>query len=511
MSDKKYIYVIGIDGKPQMPTTRQRHVKRLLNTGKARIATHVPFTIQLLYENEAITQPILFAEDPGRTNIGVAAISVKGELLFSAVVKTRNKEIPRLMKKRRAYRQASRRGERKARQRLAKRYHTMMQAALYMRKRKLPKYGEDGYITCKYIVNTEARFANRKRPSGWLTPTARQLVQTHINVIRKMQKYLPITNVAIESNRFAFLLLENPTASGVDFQNGPLKGYDDLPTAVYDLQHGTCLLCDHKIEHYHHIIPRHLGGSNTIQNVVGLCHHCHNLVHTDPAVRDRLQKDQKGIYKKYGALSVLNQAIPFIIKELTDLFGSDHVSLISPQDTAKTRRSLGFIKSKEDQLHEVDAYCIGINALGIYPQSVPAFFTYQIQQFRRHDRSIISSQRERTYKLNGKTVAKNRKPRYEQTGIPALSDWYQQQVSKYGKAQADIMRSKLTVTKSTRYYNHAHRLMPGAVFNYNGTCYVMSGQLSNGQYLRAVGDKGTNYPTKDCRIIRHNEGFVFIA
>ena len=44
----EYIYVLGIDGKPQMPTRRRRHVNKLLNTGKARIAEHVPFTC-LLY------------------------------------------------------------------------------------------------------------------------------------------------------------------------------------------------------------------------------------------------------------------------------------------------------------------------------------------------------------------------------------------------------------------------------------------------------------------------------
>ena len=42
-----YIYVLGMDGKPQMPTKRRRHVQKLLDTGRARIAGHVPFTIQL--------------------------------------------------------------------------------------------------------------------------------------------------------------------------------------------------------------------------------------------------------------------------------------------------------------------------------------------------------------------------------------------------------------------------------------------------------------------------------
>lgn len=93
----EYIYVLGIDGKPQMPTRRRRHVNKLLNTGKARIAEYVPFTIQLLYENNPVLQPIMMAEDPGRTNIGAALVGLKGQLYLQAVVETRNKEIRKLM------------------------------------------------------------------------------------------------------------------------------------------------------------------------------------------------------------------------------------------------------------------------------------------------------------------------------------------------------------------------------------------------------------------------------
>ena len=88
----EYIYVLGMDGKPQMPTRRRRHVNKLLNTGKARIAEHVPFTIQLLYENEPVLQQIMMAEDPGRTNIGAAVVGLKGQLYLSAVVETRNEK-----------------------------------------------------------------------------------------------------------------------------------------------------------------------------------------------------------------------------------------------------------------------------------------------------------------------------------------------------------------------------------------------------------------------------------
>ena len=129
-----YIYVLGKDGSPQMPTTRRRHVLRLLNTGKARITQHVPFTIQLLYDNIPVLQPITFAEDPGRTNIGMAALSLEGKLLFSAICETRNKEIAKLMEDRKNHRRASRYGERRERQRLAKQFGTVLKAGMMMRK-----------------------------------------------------------------------------------------------------------------------------------------------------------------------------------------------------------------------------------------------------------------------------------------------------------------------------------------------------------------------------------------
>lgn len=509
MPDTDYIYVLGMDGKPQMPTKRKRHVMNLLNTGRARIACHVPYTIQLLYENEPVLQPLMAGVDPGRTNIGVSVINSHAEPVFSAVVETRNKDIKRLMDERRAHRRASRGGERKARQRLARRFGTMLKAGMIMRK--LPQYAADKFITCKFIRNTQARFCNRVREVGWLTPTTQHLVETHINVIRKIRKFLPVTDVTMEINRFAFALMEDPKTSGIDFQNGPLKGYDDVNAAVYDQQHGKCLMCENSIEHYHHIVPRSQGGSNTLKNIAGLCECCHRKVHTNQEAKVQLEKLKAGILKRYGALSVLNQAIPSIWSRLTEYVGMEHLNVCVGKEASAVRQSLGYEKTKDNQMHEADAFCIACLGAGVVPKTAPEFTcVHKIVQFRRHDRAIINNQRERTYRLNRGIVAKNRKPRFEQKD-PALSDWYEEQVERCGRQEADRMRSQLTVEKSTRRYNNPDRLMPGALFEYMGEYHVLSGQLSNGQYFRAYGDGKTNYPAKKCRIIGHNEGLVFVA
>ena len=242
------------------------------------------------------------------------------------------------MDKRRQSRRASRNGERKARQRLARKFGTMLKAGMLMRN--LPQYTADKFITCHVIRNTQTRFSNRKRPDGWLTPSARHLVQTHLNLVHLIQKYLPVTDIGLEVNRFAFMQLEDPSISGGDFQNGPLKGFDDLHAAVRDLQNGTCLLCKNGIQDFHHIVQRSRRGSNIIGNIAGLCRKCHEKVHKDEKAEKRLKDKKTGLDKKYGALSILNQVVPFICKELETEFGKEHVHYCTGRETALVRRSL---------------------------------------------------------------------------------------------------------------------------------------------------------------------------
>ena len=115
-----YVYVLDKDGKPLMPTRRYGWVRRTLKSSRARAVTTVPFTIRLTYEPEThVVQDITLGIDPGRTNIGLAAVTDDGRCLYSAHCAARNKEVPKLMAERRQHRQASRRGERLARKRLA--------------------------------------------------------------------------------------------------------------------------------------------------------------------------------------------------------------------------------------------------------------------------------------------------------------------------------------------------------------------------------------------------------
>ena len=53
--------------------------------------------------------------------------------------------------------------------------------------------------------------------------------------------------------------------------------------------------------------------------------------------------------------------------------------------------------------------------------------SYRIKQFRRHNRQLIHRQTERTYKLDGTVIAKNRKKRMEQK-VDSLAEWYEDSI-----------------------------------------------------------------------------------
>jgi len=483
MPEEGYIYVLAPDGRPLMPTKRHRHMYKLLKRGKARIASHVPFVIQLKYNTPGITQPLFGGTDPGRTNIGNAVVTGDGTVVYKDHVETRNKDIPKLMRERAGFRRASRRGERLARKRLAKKFGTTRE---FLEGRMLPGYEKP--VMLKDIINSEARFNNRKRPAGWVTPTTRQLIQTHVNMVRRICKFLPVTHWALETNRFAFMLMEDGSVKGIDYQNGRLKGFESVNDYVKNIQRGRCACCGSRIAHYHHIKPRSEGGSGRPENIVGLCAPCHEAVHTG-----KLSLSDIGERKKYGALSVLNQAVPFIYKELEAMFG-DGFSACAGYETAALRELYGIEKD-----HDSDAVCIAAHSLTL-TELCDRCHTFSVRQYRRHDRALIKAQRERTYYLDGKAVAKNRRPRFEQKG-PALS----------GLGLTRQETSRLRVKKSTRYYNDHGRLLPGAEFMYGGTRYVMSGQLSGGAYFRAVGNAKTNFPASKVRLSHKNKGLVYTA
>lgn len=489
--NKQIVLVLGKHKKPLMPTTRCGHVRHLLDSGKAVVVKQKPFTIRLKYDSNTETQQVILGIDPGRTNIGMNAIDSEGNNLHSVHGVTNNKDVPKRMEKRAAHRRASRSGERKRRRRRARKHGT----SFGTRKRTLPCCEKP--ITCQDIINSEARFNNRMRPAGWLTPTARQLLETHISMVKQQMKVLPITDIVVEVNKFAFMAMDNPNIKRWAYQKGPLYGYGSVEDAVYAQQDGHCIFCGKEIKHYHHVVPKIKGGSDTLPNRAGLCEKHHDLVHTEQEWTDKLAAIKAGLNKKHHALSVLNQITPYLVAELDKLFPG-HVYVTDGRSTKAFRDANGISKD-----HHLDAYCIACSILDNVTIDPPTTH-YEMNHFRRHDRAAVSRLEERKYYYDGKLVARNHKKHKEQK-TDSLKEY---------RAKHPEHIAHLKVTKGLPKYKRKDRIMPGAIFIVNGQELVLRGNHGyinkNGlpAYFEFMGKSDYVTPSK-CQFLHSGGGWQY--
>lgn len=490
------IFVISKNGEPLMPTTRRGHVGYLLRRKQAQVVVRNPFTVKLNYETENNVQELTLGIDPGRTNIGLAVVDERGECVFAAHVETRNKDVPKLMAERKQHRQQRRHFKRRQkRQRRAKAKGTVMKRSSV--KRVLPQ--TDAPIECKLIKNKEARFCNREREPGWLTPTANHLLLTHENLIAKVEQILPISKIALEVNKFAFMELDNHGIRPWEYQQGPLLGFSSRDDAVYALQEGKCLLCGKPhIDHYHHVVPRHEHGSDTIANIAGLCNDCHDLVHTNEKVKVKLAKVHARAKKKFAGTSVLNQMLPHLINWLNSK--GENLILVSAKETCAYREASDLLKE-----HHVDAYCIAMTTVDdeMHMNDMLAL-PYRVIQFRRHDRQVChQSMVDRKYYLNGKVVAKNRHKRFEQTG---------DSLEEFLDRNPNVRPEMLTVKEHKPVYKNMSRVRQGTVMQCGSKTFVyLTGTpTKNGVPFYAVDVHGARHKFSNCRPILQNEGIKIL-
>lgn len=242
------VYVLNKYGKPLMPTTRLGRVRHLLKSHKAIIINYQPFTIQLTYECPNRVQEVNLGVDAGGKHVGFSATTTR-KTLFEAQLELRSDISAKL---------ATRREFRRARRNRKTRYR-------------------------------KSRFLNRtasKKP-GWLAPSVRHKVETQVNWIRKICKFLPIASIIIEVAQFDTQLLKaqecgTPVPHGTDYQQGEQLGFWNVREYVLFRDNHTCRCCKgkskDKILNVHHIESRKTGG-NAPNNLVTLCETCHTRYH----------------------------------------------------------------------------------------------------------------------------------------------------------------------------------------------------------------------------------------
>ena len=462
-----YIYIVNKKGKPLMPTTRQSHIRRLIKAGKAVVINGNPFTVRLKYETPDITQPIYAGMDTGRENIGLACSLEDGTCVYRAEVETHNKSVHKEMENRKVNRHERKRHNRDRKQRKAIKEHNDIRNGQddVLKHRKACKSVEVRYpgakesVTCKAIHGKESRFANRKRKEGWLTPSARQLIQMHVLALERILEILPVSNFSLESVKFDFQKLENDDIK--DWQHGPLFGYKDYKAYIRDIQNGKCLLCGNgRIDEFHHIVPRSKGGSDTVRNIAGLCRKCHHElsgVHKSEDASSALAEIKEGERKKYR-VSLLNSIMPYLIEtfeEITLKRGIDF-TVTNGYETFETREKYGIPKG-----HDYDAYAISLFEREVNNITISEN-RYVMRRFKKKSNNMINANGCREYYLDGKLVAVNRHKAESQT-----TDSLEEFRDKYSERAV----SRLVVKPAKRVYTyhkegkvpHVH---PGDVVKY---------------------------------------------
>ena len=235
---RNIVYVLNMRGQPLMPTTQQK-ANKLLKQDKAKVVKRTPFTIQLKYATGEAKQPITLGIDSGHKHVGFSAVTEKKELIS---------------------------GELKLRQDVSKK---LKDRAMY-RNNKRSK-----------LWHRKPRFDNRSRPDGWLAPSIRHKVETHIRLIDKLKDLLPITKVVVEVAKFDTQKLQDVDIKGVRYQEGQMQGYDNLRAFVLYRDRYTCQICNKTdgVMNIHHIIQRKDGGSDRPDNLVTVHKSCHDKFH----------------------------------------------------------------------------------------------------------------------------------------------------------------------------------------------------------------------------------------
>ena len=328
------VYVLNQDGVAIMPTENHAKVRVLLKQGKVKVVNKCPFTIQLLYSSTNYTQKVTLGVDSGSKHIGISA-TTKNKVLFESDVELRN-DIVDLISTRRELRRSRR--NRKLRYR-------------------------------------KPRFNNRKRSDGWLAPSVRQKVDSHITMIAKVHKILPISNVVVEVASFDIQKIQNPEISGTDYQQGEQLDFWNVREYVLFRDGYTCQCCKgkskDKILNVHHIESRKTGG-NAPNNLITLCETCHTGYHKG------IVKLPKTIHRGMSFKDATFMGIMrWVLYEKLKTIYSD-VKLTYGYITKNIRIENGLPKD-----HYIDARCISGN-----PNAVSNGDVYYYKKVRCHNRQI---------------------------------------------------------------------------------------------------------------------------
>jgi hypothetical protein len=312
------VFVLNKHKQPLMPCHPAR-ARKLLDRKEAAVYRRYPFTIILRKETANFTQPVEFKVDPGSKVSGIALIGnfqVQGNvLIWAANLEHRGHQIKSDLDSRKSIRR-SRRGR-----------------------------------NTRY---RQPRWANRKRPQGWLPPSLISRVDNITNLCYKLSKRVPLTNIVVETVKFDLHSIQNGSQLyGTQYQQGTLQGYNVREYLLEKFQR-ACVYCgitNVPLE-VEHIIPKSRGGTNQISNLTLACNSCNTCKGTRTA-------SEFG-YPKVHVLAKLPLKDAAAVNATRNRIGKDlELSGLPVELTTGAQTKLNRIKQGLCKDHWIDAACTG--------------------------------------------------------------------------------------------------------------------------------------------------------
>lgn len=298
------------------------HAQKLMESGKAAVFRHYPFTLIMnrVVEN-LVTYLLTLKIDPGSKMTGISLVTNRDEVIWGMELEHRGQQIKDALESRRAVR----RGRRQRNTRYRK-----------------------------------ARFLNRTRAKGGLAPSLMHRILTVETWVKRLCKFAPVAEIRQELVRFDTQQMENPEISGTEYQQGTLAGYE---TREYLLEKWgrKCTYCSKEgvplqIEH---IQARTNGGTDRVSNLCLACEKCNQKKGTKdvrdflkgkPDLVSRILKQAKLPLKDAAAVNATRWKLFETLKGI-----GLPVTTGTGGQTKYNRTRLGLPKE-----HWLDAACVGV-------------------------------------------------------------------------------------------------------------------------------------------------------
>lgn len=129
------------------------------------------------------------------------------------------------------------------------------------------------------------KFGQKRKPDGWLSPSAMALMDTHIHGVNLVKRFVPVLEVRIEVAVFDTQRLSDPAITGVGYQKPAMYARQNRKDFILARDGWKCIYCGAKGLGQNsvpltvdHVVPRHprkgLPGPDTIDNLVAACLKC---------------------------------------------------------------------------------------------------------------------------------------------------------------------------------------------------------------------------------------------